>query len=273
MKVVVTGGAGKLGRRVCQSLVEAGDDVRAVDAVYGAGLPCPQTVANLLDSERCYEWMEGADSVVHLGNIPNISRGTPQRVYSDNCRMNVNVFQAACDLGVSKLVFASSVQAIGGVDGGKSGSRPISLELPLDGTESARPQNVYGLSKLAGENLLAALAEASNIEAVAIRFPCLVHEGGSLRHLSQGDPTRWLHLSFFNAAALVVSCLHTSLPGFRIFTPAETENFSGWAPEECLRHFGYDGPLRKPLAEISSLVDVSPITRATGWVPRREKST
>ena len=121
-------------------------------------------------------WQDGA--VVHLGNHPHIGAIHPnQRLYAENCAMNANVFSAAADVGVKRLVFASSIQVhIPRTAGKWEPFEPSTVpSLPLSAASPVVPTNLYAASKVAGEVLLQTLARRdAALLAVAIRFPYLV---------------------------------------------------------------------------------------------------
>jgi len=134
MKVLVTGGAGRLGAVVCKELLRIGHDVLVTDQRHAAHLPgeVPQRLANLCDSHAVYPLLQGRDAVVHLGNIPNLGLGpSPQEVLSRNVAMNVNVFRAAADLGVRRIVFASSIQTMIRLEEGRTADSPHGIQRTL----------------------------------------------------------------------------------------------------------------------------------------------
>ncbi|NIO15170.1 MAG: NAD(P)-dependent oxidoreductase, partial [Xanthomonadales bacterium] len=72
--------------------------------------------------------------MVHLANHPRPGRLPPQQLYGENVRMNMNVFQAAADVGVEQILYSSSVQAFAGNRQHDELDRPSSLAyLPIDG--------------------------------------------------------------------------------------------------------------------------------------------
>jgi GDP-L-fucose synthase len=102
--VVVTGGAGFLGKPTVRMLTELGADVRA-----------PRSAEHdLTDPVACRQALEGADVVLHLAaNVGGIgfNRRNPGPLARDNTAMGLNVFEACRELGVAKLVAACSVCA------------------------------------------------------------------------------------------------------------------------------------------------------------------
>src|SRR5438034_1203665 len=114
-------------------------------------------VADIRIREPCYPLVDGVNAVVHLANYPNASAGVAQDVFNENCAMNMNIFQAAVEAGVKKIIFASSIQAITGVRPSRDAGaqKPSDLPyLPLDGDVPPNPGNPYAASKVAGEMLL-----------------------------------------------------------------------------------------------------------------------
>jgi GDP-L-fucose synthase len=102
--VVVTGGAGFLGKPTVRMLSELGAEVRV-----------PRSAEHdLTDPLACREALAGAEVVLHLAaNVGGIgyNRRNPGPLIRDNMAMGLNVFEACRELGVNKLVAACSVCA------------------------------------------------------------------------------------------------------------------------------------------------------------------
>ena len=103
-RVVVTGGAGFLGKPTVAMLEDLGADVdvpRSADH-------------DLREADQCRAALEGAQVVIHLAaNVGGIgyNRRNPGPLAHDNTAMGLNVFESARELGVEKLVAACSVCA------------------------------------------------------------------------------------------------------------------------------------------------------------------
>jgi GDP-L-fucose synthase len=103
-KVTVTGGGGFLGKPTTALLRELGAEVNVTrSAEY-----------DLREQEAARRALEGAEIVLHLAaNVGGIgfNRRNPAPLARDNLQMSLNVFEAARELGVAKLVAAGSVCA------------------------------------------------------------------------------------------------------------------------------------------------------------------
>jgi nucleoside-diphosphate-sugar epimerase len=277
MKVAVTGAAGRLGQVVVRALHAKGHQVVATDRDSTNQLPVRVEQLDLCDTEGCYRLLEGCDALVHLGNIPFITPVRPQHGFINNATVNANVFQAALDSGVEKIIYASSVQTCSGewhqpAKEGLISPGPLPY-LPLDGRLPANPGNLYSASKMVGEGLLAYYAKFYGLSTVAIRFPFLIDSGkagADLERIRREAVVNegFAYLSLPDAAELVAAVLKAELPGFRIYLPASPDTIlSPLTIEEIVARYYPDVPIRTP-GKLESLVDISEITRDTGWVPR-----
>jgi nucleoside-diphosphate-sugar epimerase len=181
------------------------------------------------------------------------------------------VFQAARETGVRQIVFSSSIQVLGAHNSPDTDPRACVPYLPLDGNAPANPSNAYALSKQVSEVMLQYFARAS-MNCVAIRYPWLIdpakhdftkHKTGSVKKVDGV----FSYLSFGDAAELIGAILDAPLPGFRIYMPADPKNRLGRAAADLVREYYPGIPLRRPLEEIESLVDISRIQNETGWAP------
>lgn len=275
MKVLVTGACGRIGEATVQTLHSAGHEVVATDIVYRGDLPVKVTVADLLLREGVYHLMEGVEAVVHLGNHPTQYGRDTQTLVRENVTMNVNVFTAAAEMSVKKIIFASTVQVIAGTRTIGTADRQPSNHpyLPLNEHTPANPGNGYALSKQMSEEMLRFMSKTYGFSAVAIRLPGItvttrryhysVDEFGPRHQIDEG----LTHLARSDAARLFQACVETDLPGYRLYFPAAQRILAKESVAEIIQRFFPQVPLRKPAEEMTSLVDVSTITRETGWKP------
>jgi nucleoside-diphosphate-sugar epimerase len=212
VKVCVTGASGRAGRAVVADLLEHGYDVVAADIVRpSAGQQALR--ADLTDYGQAVEVLPGCDAVVHLANIPAPGLSTPAVTFNQNMTMNFNVFQAAAQLGLSRVVWASSETTLG---------LPFDTPpryAPVDEDHYPVPTSTYALSKVASETVAARIAEWSGIPFIALRFSNILGPAEYEQFPSYwNDPMlrKWNLWGYIDERDVALSCrlaLHAALPG------------------------------------------------------------
>jgi nucleoside-diphosphate-sugar epimerase len=166
MKICVTGSSGRAGRAVVADLTEHGHQVTGTDLVPVRSDVAPAAFlrADLTDYGQAVEVLAGVDAVVHLANIPAPGLRTPSETFNQNIVMNFNVFQAASQAGVGRMVWASSETTLG---------LPFDVPpryAPVDEDHYPVPTSTYALSKVASETIATEIAQWSGIPFIALRF-------------------------------------------------------------------------------------------------------
>lgn len=271
-KLLVTGASGILGKYLQSELKRHAFEVLATDRVEDPESPFPIHVTNLLDLPAVRKLMPGVDTVIHLGN--HAFQRENEVTYNENAAMNMNVFQAAVDHDVGKIIFASSVQVIGSDGGDVSIDRyPRFPSFPLDGDTPPFPTNTYAASKRAGEILTEYFATCYEKQGIAIRFPGM-NAAERFRYEPDWEPhplpirQGFSYLSYEDASRLVAAVVRAHLPGFRIYFPSSIGNRRGLPTSRLLREFYPGIPCRRAIADGEGLVDISRITHETGWKPQ-----
>ncbi|RCV48697.1 NAD-dependent epimerase/dehydratase family protein [Marinitenerispora sediminis] len=158
MRVLVTGGSGRLGRSVVATLVERGHQVVSADLTSGPIAPgAVQRVVNLLDdAARSALFAEARpEAVLHLAGIAVPFSRPDTEILEVNTLLAWTVLSDAAAAGARIAVAASSPTVFGY---GTPGWRP--LRLPLDEGHPVAPLHSYGLSKAIIEETVRTLARA-----------------------------------------------------------------------------------------------------------------
>ena len=164
-RISVTGASGKAGRAVIADLLEHDHWVVAIDLVVPAeDLGIPVLRADITDYGQALEALQGAEAVIHLANIPAPGIRTPAVTFNANIAMNFNVFMAAAQLQLDRVVWASSETTLG-----LPFDKPPRYA-PVDEDHYPVPNTTYALSKVASETTAGHIAQWSGIPFVALRF-------------------------------------------------------------------------------------------------------
>ncbi len=165
MKILVTGGSGRIGRYVVREMIQAGHTVTSVDLVPGVVQGVPSLLVDLTDAGQVYQALaqSQADAAIHMGAWADDGLVPNTRTYGDNIRGTFNIFQACADLGVRRVVSASSHQVYGT-------AREAPLYVPIDEDHLLRPAGPYALSKVAGEQAADYFVARHGIDILSFRL-------------------------------------------------------------------------------------------------------
>lgn len=166
MNVAVTGATGFIGRFLCADLAR-GHGVRAIVRPGGeplATVPDVAMVPDITDQAALARAFGGMGAVVHLAGLAHRLGASAAEAESEYRRVNVEgtraVVTAAAAAGVTRVIVASSVKAVG-----------ESSEVPWTEDTPPRPQDPYGRSKLEAEDVALQVGRTAGVEVVILRLP------------------------------------------------------------------------------------------------------
>src|SRR6478609_3350086 len=120
MRIVVTGGSGKLGRAVVADLIDHGHQVVVLDRVPSHHPEATFLRIDLGDLGAVIEALTGiddrydsVDAVVHLAAIPAPGLTTNAATFTNNLTATYHVFDATRIAGIKRIVGASSETVLG----------------------------------------------------------------------------------------------------------------------------------------------------------------
>ncbi len=168
-RVLVTGGGGFIGSNLARRLLERGDDVRVLDNFSTGNRRNLADVADELEIvegelrsyERVHNAARGVELVYHQGALPSVPRSVqdPLTTSAVNVEGTLNVLLAARDVGVRRVIFASSSSVYGNTG-----------TLPRVESQFPDPISPYAVSKLAAERYCVSCARVYGLETVTLRY-------------------------------------------------------------------------------------------------------
>lgn len=166
-QVLITGGAGFLGRTLAEELLKRGREseediqVRTMDLVTSSLPGVDHIKGSIMDITDLTESIRGCDTVVHLAAMLGVEKTEKRRLetLSINIQGTINVLNACAQDGVKKVLFASSSEVYG-----DQTKIPITEENPLN------PKSNYAITKLAGEEYVRCYGERYGMKTVVFRF-------------------------------------------------------------------------------------------------------
>jgi UDP-glucose 4-epimerase len=171
MRIAVTGGAGYIGSTLAVKLLERGDDVVSVDNEsignyshlnkHKQGNKTKCVVGDIRDIDLLVEKWKDCNAIAHLAAVPGLVRCNehPEEAVSVNVYGTYQVMEAARRLDIRRVVFCSSAATYG-----------VPVEMPVTEAHQQRPLNLYGVTKVAGEQIINTYWDNHGIETVNLRF-------------------------------------------------------------------------------------------------------
>ena len=164
MRILVTGSAGHLGEALVRSLREAGEDVVGLDLLDSA---YTDVRASVTDRAAVRQAMAGAEGVLHTATLhkPHVMSHARQEFVDTNVTGTLVLLAEAVAAGVGAFVHTSTTSAFG---------RALT---PGDGAAAAwitedvvpRPRNIYGVTKVAAEDVCELIARDHGLPCVVLR--------------------------------------------------------------------------------------------------------
>ncbi len=238
-KLVLTGAAGRLGSYLREPLTKLADELVSTDIVDDIGKLYPgegYQKADLASLDDMLAVLEGADMVVHMGAYAD--EGPFEKLLGPNFVGAYNVWEAAYRHGLKRVVYASSIHAVG--------MHPKNEFIGTDARH--RPDTFYGLAKCFAEDLGSMYWDKRGLESVHMRILSCAQVNNA-RALGS-----WL--SYDDLIQLVTRCIETPVTGFSIIygvsdndrVPVDNAkaSFLGYRPKDNAEQFAEEVLANEP---------------------------
>lgn len=182
MRILVTGGAGFVGRHLVNSFLDENHAVTIFDNLSNSDMP---KISNILkdgalfakgdvtDYKSILKHTKNIDFIIHLAAKINVTESivSPELTHSVNVTGTLNLLRACVANGVRNIMAASSAAVYG--DSGNSSLSENSQTVPI---------SPYGASKLAIEHYLQAFSNSHSINSISLRFFNIYGMGQSMAY-------------------------------------------------------------------------------------------
>jgi nucleoside-diphosphate-sugar epimerase len=280
MKVLVTGGAGRVGQFTVVELLGSGHDVVLSDQRSPVALPeidadvlgqATFRRADLTDAGETVWAMRGADAVIHLGAIPSPRAIPDATVFRINVMGTFNVLLAAETLGVHKAAIASSISAYGTA---WSDEPSFFAYAPVDEAHPLRNADPYGLSKEVNESTARMFHYRSGMQIVSLRYsyvgtPGEIRKRRDTYDRDHGDnaKTLWAYVDVRDVARANRLAIEADGVGCVPLLITAADVLADRPTQELLRSHIPGLEIRRPIPGVATAFDISAAQRTIGWAP------
>src|SRR6202008_4931919 len=274
--IVVTGGSGKAGRFCISELVDHGYELCNVDQVSGSDPSIPFSQVDLTDFGQTMAALSSIDErvqkvtgIVHLAAIPAPGLATNAVTFATNTISTYNVFEAARQLGIKNVVWASSETVLG---------LPFDTPppyVPVDEEYPGRPESAYSLSKLVGEEMAKQFCRWDpQLKIIGLRFSNIMEPHDYSRFPGFQDDARkrkwnfWGYIDARDAAQAVRLSLESNIKGAEVFIIANADTVMERANESLLKEVFPDVPYNRSFGSHETLLAIEKARKILGYEPK-----
>lgn len=196
-KVLVTGGTGYIGSHTVVELLNLGYEVYIIDNLSNSKIDILDKIQEITGKRPHFEKIEmcnaselqdyfarnkGIDSVIHFAAVLQVAESVenPFKYYHNNLYSTINLLECMKEYKINSLVFSSSCTVYGNPD-----VLPVNEFAPVK-----KAMSPYGNTKQMGEEMIEACANASEINAITLRYfnPIGAHESALIGEVQHGVP-------------------------------------------------------------------------------------
>ena len=280
MKVAVTGGTGSwdrgIGPVVIAALEAKGYEVTNLDRAVPGGIEKPGFIrVDLTDYGQTFAALHGHDAVIQLAanGEPDWDHVSGAARFHVNTLIAYNVFQAACFLGMKKVVWASSETVLG---------FPFTIPpavLPTSDDDPPIPTSSYGISKAVTEDLARHMHRRYGVPFVGLRFSNIFYDTpGHVTSYERIPPfwddphsrkfDLWGYVDSRDTADACVKALESDISGAEVMTIAAPDTIMRQTNAELVAACFPGCRLRPGTGEHETLISISKARQSIRYEPQ-----
>lgn len=285
-RIVFTGGSGKAGRHVIPELMKKGYEVLNLDLtefpIKDAGVFTLKTdltdsgqVFNALTTHFNFAGYEGPnvpgppDVVIHFAAYARNMLVPDNECYAGNVQSTYNIIEAACKLGVKKIIIASSETTYEVCFG--QGDLDYS-SFPLHEDIDVNPMDTYAISKLCGERVARGFARRFDADIYALRIGNVIEP-----HEYQQDfpayiikpeirkRNAWSYIDARDLGQICDLCVKKDGLGFQVFNATNDTITANIPTKQFLEQYAPNTPITRELGEWEAPLSNKKIKEVLGF--------
>ncbi len=274
-RVIVTGGSGKAGRWIVKDLLENGYEVLNLDVKPSPD--CRTIITDLTDSGQVHNAMsiyngrdhDPIEAIIHFAAIPHPFDHPNDVVFRNNVMSTYNILEAAANMGIQKVVLASSESSYGLVFAHELFNPQY---LPMDEEHPQLPEDSYGLSKVINEKTAEAFNRRTGMQVVSFRlgnilapedYPGLIE---NFKDPEQRKVILWSYIDVRDVANACRLAIEKSGLGAEAIILAADDTSSNLSSQQLIADFFPEvGDIRLPSEGRPSLLSNQKLKRLLGW--------
>ncbi|KAI2477376.1 UDP-glucose 4-epimerase [Pyrenophora tritici-repentis] len=249
-RIVFTGGSGKAGRHVIPELLKRGYQVLNLDLI---DFPDPSANVFTLKTDLTDSVPSPPDAVIHFAAYARNMLVPDNECYAGNVRSTYNVIEAACKLGVKKIIIASSETTYEVCFG--QGNLDYTA-FPLVEDMDVNPMDTYAISKLCGERVARGFARRFDADIYALRIGNVIepheYERDFPRYIQHPETRKrnaWAYIDARDLGQICDLCVQRDGLGFQVFNATNDTITATFPTKQFLEQYAPNTPVTREMDE------------------------
>ncbi|KAK1989149.1 NAD dependent epimerase/dehydratase [Colletotrichum cereale] len=281
-RVIFTGGSGVIGPHVIRELLRYGHDVINLDLVPLDNPSVHTMKCDLTDAGQVYSALHTQlhltqpleksavpDAVVHFAGHARPLLAPDNEVFRANVVGIHNVVEAACKLGVKKIVLASSITVYGVTFAEGRRAYP---RFPVDETVECNPTDPYALSKLVGETVARSYASRFGVDIYCLRIGAVVEPDryaeafAAYRARPEAwDVHGWSYTDLRDLGQMCHLCLSSDGLGWQVYNATNNDMTNDERTADFLARVSPSTPFTREMGDREAPISNAKIQRMLGF--------
>ncbi|KAL4920043.1 hypothetical protein BDW62DRAFT_209217 [Aspergillus aurantiobrunneus] len=280
MKIAITGARGTVGKPTVDLCAQHGHSTVQINLTDTPVTNHANTEMRTADIANDYsatmDALRGCDALIHLAALPDPVGKDDWTVHNNNVNAAFNGFHAAGTLGINRVCYASSVNAVGLA----FANRPLYFDyFPIDEEAPQRPTDAYAMAKEEAEYQARSFVDWFP----GMNIACLrIHEVAPLRDVRAEHEREWEAAGvrqlwgWVSPAAVARACVLAveraeGVKGCEVLNIVAPTTTQGVSSEELARRYYPNAEIRGDMSKNQGFWTTDKARRVIGWVHDEEE--